>query len=77
MARVAETLSAAIDLAKKITVNAPVREAVRLVREFQTMSDEEGCRLMDQANTRVMATEDFKEGPLAFVQKRQPHWTGR
>ncbi len=79
IAPVAETLNAAIELAKRITVNAPVpvREAIRLVRETQTMSDEEGRRALEQANARVMLTEDFKEGPQAFVEKRPPVWKGR
>jgi hypothetical protein len=60
-------------------VNAPVpvREGVRLVRETQTMSDEVGRRLMDEASARVLATDDSKEGPLAFVEKRPPQWKGR
>jgi enoyl-CoA hydratase len=76
---VAETLTAALDFAQKINANAPVpvREAVRLVRETQTMSDEDGRRLMDVALARVLATEDAKEGPLAFVEKRPPRWKGR
>jgi hypothetical protein len=50
---------------------------VRLVRETQTMSDEEGHRRMDEASARVLATDDSKEGPLAFVEKRPPQWKGR
>jgi enoyl-CoA hydratase len=26
---------------------------------------------------RVFATEDVKEGPRAFIEKRPPRWTGR
>lgn len=75
---VTETLKAAIDFAQQINVNAPVpvREVIRLAREAQTLSDEDGRRLMDAASARVLATEDSKEGPLAFVEKRPPRWKG-
>jgi len=79
IAKPADTLNAAIEFAKAITANAPlaVREAVRLVKESQTESDEEGRRMTQAARLRVMATEDSKEGVRAFIEKRPPQWVGR
>jgi len=75
----ADTLNGAIDLARAITANAPlaVREAVRLMKQSQTESDEEGHRATEGVRARIMTTDDAKEGVRAFVEKRQAQWTGR
>ena len=39
--------------------------------------DAEAWRITDAATRSVMATEDFSEGPKAFIEKREPVWTGR
>ena len=28
-------------------------------------------------NEKVLSSEDSKEGPVAFAEKREPHWLGR
>jgi enoyl-CoA hydratase/carnithine racemase len=38
---------------------------------------EEGLRLEIEQSKKVLATEDAREGPLAFAQKRKPQWKGR
>lgn len=72
-------LDAALALAARITVNAPV--AVRLSRQVLLDSvaagDDEAWRITNVAYKAVLATEDFNEGPLAFVEKRAPKWSGR
>jgi enoyl-CoA hydratase/carnithine racemase len=72
-------LDTAMALAERICANAPI--AVQLSREVVLagghVSDEEAWRITDAATEKVMQTEDFAEGPRAFIEKRSPTWTGR
>lgn len=72
-------LEAAIELATTITENAPiaVRESLSVARQALNLEDKELIDLMHTASRKVFATEDAKEGPLAFVEKRKPIWTGK
>ena len=36
-----------------------------------------GLRMEQVMNRMLMATEDAKEGPAAFAEKRAPQWKGR
>ena len=69
----------ALALAERICVNAPV--AVQLSRSIvldgMLADDAEAWRITDAATRSVMETEDFSEGPKAFIEKREPVWTGR
>ena len=38
---------------------------------------EEGLKQETQFSGKVMASEDAREGPLAFAQKRKPEYKGR
>lgn len=74
-----EVISAATALAQRIVANAPiaVRESRRLILEAPQLSDAEGIIEGDRAIARLASTEDFKEGPLAFIEKRSAVWKGR
>jgi len=41
------------------------------------LSLEEGLRLEADLSAMVATTEDSKEGPRAFAEKRAPVWKGR
>lgn len=74
-----EASTRALELASAICANAPlaVRESLAIARHA-TAIDETGLQAeSDAAQDRLAQTEDFREGPLAFVEKRAPHWTGR
>ncbi len=79
LAPAAGLLDAALALAGRITVNAPVavRASLGVARRAMDLSDAELRTLSEQAMARVRQSEDFNEGPLAFVEKRAPRWTGR
>ncbi len=74
-----EALDAALALAERITANAPlaVRESRRLMLLADDVDVDEGIKLSGQALAGLAATEDFAEGPMAFIEKRDPKWKGR
>jgi enoyl-CoA hydratase/carnithine racemase len=69
----------ALKLAASICENAPiaVRESLAVARQALDLSDAELREISGVASKRVAATEDYKEGPRAFIEKRAPRWTGR
>jgi enoyl-CoA hydratase/carnithine racemase len=75
----AELMPKAIAIAERLCENAPV--SLRLVKEAAykgaNMTLEEGLKLEIAQYRRVAVTEDSREGPLAFAQKRKPVWKGR
>lgn len=71
-------LDEALALAADIARNAPlaVRESLRIARSSHALSEAELRTLSQEAFTRVAASEDFREGPRAFIEKRAPRWNG-
>jgi enoyl-CoA hydratase/carnithine racemase len=72
-------LEAALAMAATIARNAPiaVRESLKVARLAQDLDEEALFVAMRRSGEIVRASEDFKEGPRAFLEKREPRWTGR
>ena len=81
VARLAEPGSAlqeALSLAERIARNAPLAVAAskQLIRATQGSTEEELWALQRPLQERVFASDDAREGPLAFAEKRPPEWSG-
>ena len=72
-------LATAVELAEVVNANAPlaVRASRRVVLAARLLEDDEAFEVAANATREVIRTEDFREGPRAFVEKRPPIWTGR
>lgn len=69
----------ALELARRICTNAPlaVQESLSILRKSADLDDKTLDRLSMEAQDRLKNTEDFKEGPRSFIEKRPPIWKGR
>ena len=74
-----ELLDAAFAYAARITKNAPlaVQATKRSVLEGLKLDMREAYRNESRIAQEVFATDDAKEGPRAFAEKRAPQWSGR
>ena len=74
-----EAVGGALALAERICANAPlaVRESRKVVLAAATEDDDTLWRITNAGFATVATSEDFAEGPRAFIEKRAPQWKGR
>lgn len=72
-----EAEAEALRLATQISAAAPlaVWESRQVVLASQYESESDLRRLTNEAFGRIMGSADTKEGLMAFIEKRPPHWT--
>ncbi|MEE4023399.1 crotonase/enoyl-CoA hydratase family protein [Gordonia sp. PKS22-38] len=72
-------VDAALELATAIAKNAPlaVRASKALAYHSRTWTDDEAFERQTAYTDPVFASDDAREGPAAFAERRAPRWSGR
>jgi enoyl-CoA hydratase len=74
-----QALAKAMEIAEQIAANGPlaVKAVLRSLRETEGLPEEEALKIELEIGMPVFATEDSKEGPRAFAEKRPPVFQGK
>ena len=77
--RPADLMDRARDYAQRITANGPfaVRKTKESVLRGLAVDMKEAYRIESEISGEVFSSEDAKEGPRAFAEKRAPNWQNR
>lgn len=72
-------LDKAHEIAEAISANGPlaVKAVLRSLRETEGLPEEEALKIELEIGMPIFATDDAKEGPTAFAEKRPANFTGR
>lgn len=74
-----QALAKAKEIAARIAKNGPlaVKAIVATLRETEMMPEADAFNIEQQHGMAVMGSEDAREGPRAFLEKREPVFRGR
>jgi enoyl-CoA hydratase len=75
----AELIERAYEWARRITANAPlaVQATKESVMRGLALSLDDAYAVESEMSKRIFQTDDAKEGPKAFAEKREPRWTAK
>ena len=73
-----QALTKAREVADRIAANGPlaVKGILATLRATEVMPEEEAFTIEQQHGMKVMSSKDAAEGPRAFLEKREPRFTG-
>ena len=74
-----QALAKALDLADLVAANGPlaVQAILRTIRDTEAMAENDAFKVEAQLGMAVFASDDAKEGPRAFAEKRRPDFRGQ
>jgi enoyl-CoA hydratase/carnithine racemase len=78
LAPAGRAVEVAVELAERIAKNAPLAVAAskKIIRATQGATEEELWEIQGSMYAEVFMSNDAKEGPAAFAEKRDPNWSG-